>query len=383
MSLLDERPAATGTYAGETARSTARRVRGPLLVVLALVVAAVLAALLRTAPTGAYDPRAYDPAGTRAIATLLAQRGVSVTVVETVEALSTTADSTVVVPFPGALGAQELAALGRLPSTLVVLGAGPTQLDALGLPGVDAGVVPVQSRRPACDLPAAVNAGTVDLGGVAYRPPTGGRGCYASGGRATLVTTERPSRTLLGSGSLLTNERLGERGNAALAVSLLGGQSTVQWLLPRPGARDVGERQGLNALLPDSIRLAFLQLLLAALALAVWRSRRLGPVVTEPLPVVVRAAEAAEGRSRLYRAARARGRAAETLRAGARDRLARRLGLAGDSGHGALVDAVAARTGRAARTVDGLLYGAEPGEDSTLVQLADDLDTLDREVAGS
>ncbi|MEO6205953.1 MAG: DUF4350 domain-containing protein [Mycobacteriales bacterium] len=383
MSVLDERPLVAETYTGETVRSSTRKIRGPLAVAAALVVAAVLAALLRTAATGQLDPRAYDPAGSRAIAALLEQRGVPVRVVETVAGLSTGPDSTVVVPFPDGLSTDELATLGKLPSTLVMLGAGRVQLIAAGLPDVSIAAVQVEQRRPACALQAAVNAGAVDLGGLAYRPPAGSSGCYASGGRATLVTTEKPPRVLLGSGALLTNERLGERGNAALALSLLGGHSEVQWLLPRPGARDLGERRGLNALLPDSIRLAAMQLLLATIALVLWRARRLGPVVTEPLPVVVRAAEAAEGRSRLYRAARARGRAAEALREGARERLARRLGLARDSARTALVDAVATRTGRPAHDVDGLLYGAEPGEDSALVQLADDLDTLDREVADS
>ena len=381
MSLLDERPAPT--YTGTTARGAARRIRGPLAVGAALVLVAVVAAVLRSSATGQFDPRAYDPQGARAIAALLEERGVPVGVVETVDALSTGADSTVVVAFPAALTTTELAALGRLPSTLVVLGAGPQQLEALGLPELDVSAVEVRKRRPACALPAAINARDVDLGGVAYRPPPDSVGCYADGGRATLLQTGQPTRVLLGSGALLTNDRLGDRGNAALSLSLLGGTSQVQWLLPRPGLRDVGTRPGLNALLPDGVRLAALQLLLAVLALAVWRARRLGPVLTEPLPVIVRAAEATEGRSRLYQAARARGTAAQALRAGSRDRLIRRLGLTGAGSREALVDAVALRTGRPGAAVDALLYGADPGEDGALVRLADDLDTLNQEVAGS
>ena len=125
---------------------------------------------------------------------------------------------------------------------------------------------------------------------------------------------------------------------------------------------------------------------MAVAILALWRARRLGPVVTEPLPVVVRASEAVEGRSRLYRAARARGTAAEALRAGTRDRVVRRLGLATDSGRAAVVDAVTARTGRDPAELDALLYGAAPGDDAALVRLAGDLSALEqsltREVAG-
>jgi hypothetical protein len=105
--------------------------------------------------------------------------------------------------------------------------------------------------------------------------------------------------------------------------------------------------------------------------------------VSEPLPVTVRAAEAVEGRSRLYRASRSRGTAAEALRAGARDRLARRLGLGPETTREGMVAAVVARTGSDPVAVDALLYGAAPGGDEALVVLADDLDLLILEVSGS
>jgi len=355
-----------------------------LFVVLALVVTALLAvAVLGTAAQGELDPRAYNPEGSRAIAALLEDRDVDVRVVTTVEAITVAPDSTVVVPFPDGLTSAELGALRRLPGPLVVIGAAGPTLAALDVDTVDSAPVPVEVRRPACDVPAATRAGDVDLGGPTYRVTGASIGCYASGGRATLLTLPTEQVTLLGSGDLLTNARLDDRGNAALALGLLGGGSDVQWLLPRPGARDAMADRKLSDLVPDAVKLAALQLLIAAAALALWRSRRLGPVVPEPLPVVVRAAEAVEGRSRLYRAARSRGTAAEALRAGARDRLIRRLGLPTDTGRSGLIDAVSGRIGRDPAALDALLYGAEPGDDAALVRLADDLDTLNREVAGS
>jgi hypothetical protein len=145
----------------------------------------------------------------------------------------------------------------------------------------------------------------------------------------------------------------------------------------------VASDRSLNDLVSPSLKLAALELLVALAVLALWRARALGPVVPEPLPVVVRAAEAVEGRSRLYRAAKARGSAADALRAGARDRLARRLGLGPDATRAAVVDAAVARIGRDPVGVDALLYGAAPSDDAALVRLADDLDILIREVAGS
>ena len=44
-----------------------------------------------------------------------------------------------------------------------------------------------------------------------------------------------------------------------------------------------------------------------------WRGRRLGPLVVEPLPVVVKAVESTQGRGRLYRRVRDRAHAAGIL----------------------------------------------------------------------
>jgi hypothetical protein len=127
---------------------------------------------------------------------------------------------------------------------------------------------------------------------------------------------------------------------------------------------------------------AALQLLLAGLLLALWRGRRLGPPVTEPLPVVVRAAEAVEGRSRLYRRAQARDRAAAALRSGALARMVPRLGIdaagAMEPPPDAVVAAVAARSGRRDADVHAVLYGPPPADDAGLVALADALDSMVR-----
>jgi hypothetical protein len=115
---------------------------------------------------------------------------------------------------------------------------------------------------------------------------------------------------------------------------------------------------------------------LAALAFALARARRLGPPVSEPLPVAVRAAETVEGRGRLYRRAKARESALQALRNTALRRLGSALDLAPDAPRSAVTEAVAARTGWAPDQVDAILYGAQPGDDEQLVRLAADLDHL-------
>lgn len=378
------------TAAGPTARSVARSARGPVLVTLALALTGLaVAAYSATGPEAPLDPASYSPAGSHALAALLADRGVPVRRAETVAALDGRSGTTVVVPFPGALSPDELGRIGSLPGRLVVVDPTATTVRALGAAVTVGSPVAVEPRRPACDLPAAVRAGDVSIGGATFEP-TGAAdvtGCYASGGRATLVDLPSSRLTLLGSGDLLTNGRLAERGNASLALGLLGTGDRVQWLLPRPGARGVHGERSLNDLVPTWVKAAAAQLAVAVGFLALWRGRGLGRVVPEPLPVVVRAAESVEGRGRLYRAARARGTAAESLRTGSRHRLGRRLGLPPEVDRPALVAAVAARLGRDPAAVDALLYGAAPSDDRSLVRLANDLhvltDALTREVAGS
>ena len=380
MTVSTATPAPTAT--GPTVRSTWRSARGPLLVVIALVLAGVVVGVLSASgPSGRLDPDSPAPPGARAVAQLLRAEGVEVTRVDTVDEVEAAdaADVTVVLPLPQALAPGELRRLGRLDAGLVVVGATEDSLAPLGLPAEVRDELPVEGRRPACALPAAVTAGDVDLGGLTYRGTEGApaTGCYAVGGEATLLRLPDAPAVLLGDGTLLTNDRLDERGNAALALGLLGERpGGVLWLVPRPG-RVVEDDVSLTDLLPDGLFLGALQLLVAAGVLALWRARRLGRVVVEPLPVVVRAAEAVEGRSRLYRAAGARGSAAEALRRASRERLGRRLGAPPDVDRAGLVSLVAERTGDEAAVLEDLLYGGPPPDDATLVRLADDLQALE------
>jgi hypothetical protein len=190
---------------------------------------------------------------------------------------------------------------------------------------------------------------------------------------------------LVGDTEAFSNKRLDEQGNAALALGLLGSSRSVVWLVPAADRVLPGERpiSSANELLPDWIVLAAVQLFVALVVLALWRARRLGRVVAEPLPVVVRAAETVEGRGRLYRAAHARDAAGDALRSGARDTLARRVHGGAAPSREVLVSLVGDRSRRGAATVDALLYGPPPADDAALVRLADDLDALIQEVAGS
>ncbi|NAZ84111.1 hypothetical protein GTR02_20085 [Kineococcus sp. R8] len=123
-------------------------------------------------------------------------------------------------------------------------------------------------------------------------------------------------------------------------------------------------------------------LLLAGLAVAPWRGRRLGRLVPEPLPVVVRSVESVEGRARLYARAGARGRAAEALRSAALRRLRVLVRLDATAPAHDVADAVAWATGRPAPELRALLLPAEPPDEAALVRLAGDLDALESQLRG-
>lgn len=373
------------------------RWRTPVAIVLIVILTALLWALVNNNQrTGLLDPRSPAPSGSLALAELLRDQGVTVDVAETADAaaaeLTEPAAATVFVAYGQYLGPVQI---GKLSAATQVVLIDPS-VDALThyAPDLaaDADRLTVKDREPNCTLPAAVAAGAARMGGAGYRP-TGAAGsgtltaCYGTGAASALVQLSNsggPTVTVIGSGSALTNERLGQDGNAALAMNLLGGSAHLVWYLPTLGelltSMGQQERKSLWQLIPSGWKWAMVQALLAGVLFALWRARRLGPVVTEPLPVVVRAAEATEGRARLYRKIKATDRAADALRAAGRDRLAPMVGLTATADPHALTGAIADRTGQSPTQVADLLYGAAPATDEALVKLADDLDSLTREV---
>lgn len=377
------------TSADPTSAELFRTARGPVVVALVVVAGALVLALAAgSAGSGRLDPLAPDPSGSRAVAQVLADRGVQVerrtTTAGMQEAVGAEgARATVLVVDPDLLVDEQVEAVRSTTADLVVVSASQPErfADAVRL-GPDSAP---EVRQPGCRLGPARRAGSADTGGRGYevRPGTDASLCYARDGVPSLVRVREDGRTVtfLGSPVPLTNSRLDDEGNAALALGLLGGREQLVWYLPSLAdvPRSAAQRSFYD-LVPDGVWWGLVQLGVAVLLLALWRARRLGPVVEEPLPVVVRAAETVEGRARLYRRAGARDTAAEGLRGAAQARLRSALGLPSGSGPPAVVDAVTARVRRTPAEVDALLYGAAPADDRALVRLADELDALDREV---
>ncbi|GIH63408.1 DUF4350 domain-containing protein [Microbispora siamensis] len=395
----------TAATAPAKARSRGRQTAWAALLVVLVLVTAVLPLLLTGGRSGgrSLDPDDTSLNGSAALARLLEAHGVEVTRVETPGAAVAAAGPHTLLLVTEA-SFLDRAAAGRVSAAFgdrLIVGSVP-YLDVLA-PGVRRqGPVRARSRAPECTLREAVRAGDAYTGGMAFTGPQGATGCYPAGDGHALVryTADGHTVTVLGDASFMTNLRLAEDGNAALALNLAGARQKLVWLAepddpaeaggPRdpgdpddPGEGTDGQARSLGDLIPRGVKWAVLQLAVAVALAALWRGRRLGPVVAERLPVVVRAAETVEGRGRLYRSRRARDRAALALRAAAADRLAPRLGLPRTATAEEVAVAAAARTGRDPEPVLTLLCGPPPGDDTALVTLAAHLDTLERQVRDS
>ena len=372
--------------------------RVPLAVVAVILLGGTVIALLRPVPvvTGYLDPAGTDPAGAHALADILAGRGDTVVRATTPAAAQAAARGagpggvTLVVTSPALLTAAGLAGLAGLPADRVLIAPDRAALAALA-PGVGLrGAAPAGPLTPGCAMPAARLAGDADMGGLRLTAARAGTWlCYPAGGYFSLIRYAAAGRliTVLGTGNPLTNGSLARLGNAALALNLLGGGRTIVWLVPGPGpgpgpaaAGGAAGARSLFSLITEPAYLVALQLGVAAALAAIWRARRLGPLIAEPLPTVVRASETAEGHGRLYRSRRARGRAAAALRAAMLARTLPALGLADDAGPGPVVAAFSARSGSGEARIEAMLFGPAPGDDAALVALAGDLDALEREV---
>jgi hypothetical protein len=239
-----------------------------------------------------------------------------------------------------------------------------------------------QTADSRCADPAAVKAGRADAGGLTYVYDERQRAsqCYPVDGHPSfLVIGTSPQTVVVGQPSLLTNDRLAKEGNASLMVNALATTGNVIWYVPS-GDFVAGQQHSLTSLLPGWVGWVTLQLFVVVAICLVWRGRRLGRLVPEPLPVVVRAVETTEGRARMYRRARAQDRAAAQLRESTMARLRDHTGLPRTASPGEVVAVVATRTGIPGPAVAEMLIGAPPRDDAGLVTLAQNLDRLDREV---
>jgi hypothetical protein len=417
-----------------------RRTIIPFGLVLVLLVGTLVTRAIDTPDTDDADflsPVSDAAIGSDRLADVLRGRGI--TVVRHTDPRAALADAggaTLFVPAAEYLDPQSAAVLRSLPSsTRVVLVDPPTRT----LQGANVPLLRGHRRwataavaSGGCAIPGIEQIGDVAARRQAYVvAETFGGGYDACYDRGVLRFGYPQEIVVVGAVDPFLNGRLDEHDNRAFAAGLLATRPKLVWLdlheryvppeeppvtyapdpsatetygQPTPDPREGDPRQGgdgngpggngsrgegesddgpsLLDVFPPWVWAMLATLLAALILLLLWAGRRLGPAVSEPLPVEVRSGETVLGRGRLYQRAKARGPAAEVLRQAARKRIEPALGLDDEHTPADVVAAVAARTGRDPVQVDGLLYGPAPAHDDELLDLARGLHTVADEVGG-
>lgn len=384
---------------------------GALFVAVTVAGYAVTALGPRTG--GALSVTNPAPEGGQAAAAVLGHQGVTVTATDSVAATLAAlsgqgrANTTIMVYDPRTLLSPGQA--GRLSAAaadsgakVVAVAPGPLTVRELSaeISSAGSGKTKAQSVPSGCANADAAAAGSIDagtVGGLAslaadtatflYRGPTT---CFipaestaAKAGPAGLMATNRAGDvTVLGNPGVVSNQGLASRGNAALVFRTLGSRPNLIWYTA--SLKDVpvaNQPPDLAALTPEWIFPAAMWLLVVGLLGMLWRGRRNGPLVSEPLPVIVRATETVTGRARLYQDAKALDTAARTLQRAALTRLAGRLRLGAAAPPEAVVEAAAAHSGRSRPQLHRLLLTDTPSTEKELLFMAQELEALEEEVA--
>ena len=374
---------------GPTVAQRWRSVRWVLLALVVIVGVATLSTYLTAPrPGGPMDPESTSPEGARALVTILREHGVDVIAAGDIAAVENAArpDTLILVAQTFYLYDDLLGRLAALPGDRLLVAPASRTREQLAPEIRIGGATTFGDSKPDCELREATRAGEVQFGlGDAYQaagnvPVTR---CY--GGALIRYAHNGREVTVVSDADFMSNSGLLKQGNAALAMNLAGSHPRLIWYAPQhsEGGGESGDGAGIIDLIPDHVGWIVLQLCLVVALLAVWKGRRIGPLVAEQLPVVVRASETVEGRGRLYRSRRARDRAAEALRTAALQRMTPRIGLGHDAQPPAVATAVAERCGLSPYAVAHILFGPPPASDPDLVNLAHELDNIERQVAQS
>lgn len=377
----------TTTAVGPTIATRWRTIRWVVLVLVIIVGVSTVATLLTASRPGPpMDPESTSSDGARALVSLVRDNGVDVVEADSVADVERAArpDSLLVIAETSVpLGDDELRRLAALPGDRLLVAPLSRTREALAH-AIRTGDLSTFGGPPVCDMREANRAGEVQFGTSETYEAAGDVpivSCYD--GAVVRYSDGGRTVTVVGASDFMTNSRLLREGNAALAMNLAGTRSRMIWYAPKRADGAPGGSATLTDLLPDRVRWIVLQLCLAVALVALWQVRRIGPLVAEDLPVVVRASEAVEGRGRLYRSRRARDRAAAALRAATLARMLPRLGLGPNASDPAVVQTIAQRVGRDPNELGHWLFGPVPGTDADLVDIARHLDEIERQVRNS
>jgi Domain of unknown function (DUF4350) len=359
------------------------RNRAWVLIILGLLVATAVSAWVTSGNVkypGSLDPQNPRTTGAQALAQVLGDQGVDVEIVRSADSLeaASVSGATILVTSTEQLGASTAQRLVEHAGSadLVVVQPGPDLVELLGYDGLPVTVQPDGAVSAQC-ADARLSGLQIEVEFADSYPPVDA-GCFPEED-GVLYAPQDDRVAFLGAGDLLSNDQITRADNAAVALRLLGRQDHLVWYVPDLSDLRAGDEVGIGALLPRWLEPALWLGGLVLLALVIWRGRRLGPLVTEPLPVVVKAIETTQSRGRLYRKVRDRSHAAGALRAAARTRAAERLRLPRNLDERSLMQEVSRHTGRSLDEVYVVLsdMGSTAATDKDLSILAGRLAELD------
>ena len=240
--------------------------------------------------------------------------------------------------------------------------------------------------RDDCTIPPLEALDRIDpSGGVLYDRDDGTQACFTRGDGAFVIALPQGSGWVVATGGAgaFVNARLASEDNAALAANVL---------VPEPGTRvavleraTVGAAEGdrsLADLVPDGVREALVQLLIAFVVFALWKGRRLGRPVSEVQPVEIAGSELVVAVGNLMQKAGRPEAAASQLRDDLRRDLTSRLGLPPDATADVIADVAAARSGVVRDRVHSVLTDPAPTSADALIQVAQDIEQVRTDVLG-
>ncbi|WP_156822477.1 DUF4350 domain-containing protein [Demetria terragena] len=365
----------------------------PIVVVLAIL---TFLNMRNASSEDPLSPRNAQPEGAQAMARVLEQQGVTVRTPTTADALdeeSLTSGTTVVVTNPNRLGSsgwERFRTATDEVDRIVLIRPDTSALAPFGIEADIRGSGLGFASPASCDLPLARGL-SLEAGGRRYAPRGASSdltvcfpessGSVTGGDRSgTLLhapaTDDRPEVIAIGSTDVIMNSAVEEGDNAALGLRALGGHDRLIWW--NVGVADIDYAKAPPARFPEWVAPAWGIALMAIALMMIARGRRLGKLVTEPLPVVVRADETTRARGQIYRRAGDLERASIVLRSATTRRLATYLRVNRDREE--LISAVAIAAHRDEGEINHLLRGRPPTSESELSTLARQLHDLEREI---
>lgn len=250
------------------------------------------------------------------------------------------------------------------------------------------------STRPECssELTAPVREVPASLGATSYEAETATTVCFptvpAVQGvfRGGLLVFDKPNQTtiVLGTVHPLTNSYLATKDSAALGLSLVKGTKKIVWIDPKLAdfQNNTPNQQKPSNDMPSQLSwmnsLKWWALFLIAMV-GLWQGRRLGRIVTEYLPVMVKSSETARGLGRMYSGSKSYERSLELLQSAASVRISKLLGVHPSSTQQDLIAIIAQALGRNETEVSSILCRKAKSA-ADLVAGTANLDSLEHQV---